>query len=203
MACINKIATDVLNSCAITPRAGYESIAWALNLGTFSYTIAKNLVTNITMDPGNYAYQVTAMKKEMGGGFNAVISDEEDRYIHDFSFKPYEKDPASIVNIDQSNALVVIVELKGVKEEGAFLVLGLQTGMYKNSATQRQNDNNGLPIYNFRSIDYLGEKYSRWVLWDTDYDTTLAMINVLTETRKLTEPGDRGLLTPDGRRLVI
>lgn len=203
MPCIEKIAANVLNSCAIIPRAGYEAIAWALNLGEFSYTISGNMVTNITMDPGKYAYNITAVKKEMNGGFDAVISDEQDRYIHNFSFKPYEKDPGSIVNIDQANALVVIVELKGAKTEGVFLVLGLQTGMYKDEGNLKQNDNYGLPVYNFSSIDYIGEKYSRWVLWDTDYDTTLDMLNVLTETRKLAAPDWRGLKTPDGRTLVV
>jgi len=203
MACTDKIAGEILNSCDIIPRSGYEPIAWALNLGDFEYTVDKNLVTHITMNPGCYAFNITAVKKEMNGGFDAMISDEEDRYIHSFSFKPYEKDPGSIENIDQANALVVIVELKGEKEEGVFLVLGLQTGMYKNTGNLKQNNNYGLPVYNFSSIDYIGEEYSRWVLWDTDYDTTLAMLNLLTETRKLTTPDERGLKTPDGRRIVI
>jgi hypothetical protein len=179
MACTDKIAADILNSCDVLPVAGYEKIAWAINRedidvvtldGTYT-----NLITAITKTA--VGYTVTAVKKEMNGGFDLVTSDNmPDTFSHFWSFQPFERDAAAIANIDDMNDIVLIVELKGSKVEGCFVVLGLEMGLYKTSASQRQNDNNGLPTYEFGSMEGQGERYGRFVYWITDYDTTKALI---------------------------
>ena len=184
MACTEKISTDILNSCAVNPVAGYEPIAWALNRvdidvitldGTYT-----NLITAITMVGATVAYNVTAVKKEMDGGFDLVVADNvPDTYAHFWSFQPFEKTAQAIANVDDMNDIVIIVELKGDKTEGCFQVLGAETGLYKVSATQRQNENNGLPTYVFGSMEGQGERYGRFVFWDTDYATSLAAIVAL------------------------
>ncbi len=43
----------------------------------------------------------------------------------------------------------------------------------------RANDNHGIPTYEFATQEGQGEKYSRYVFWDADYDTTLAALVTL------------------------
>ena len=184
MACTDKISADILNSCAVSPVAGFEPIAWALSRvdldvvtldGTYT-----NLVTAITMVGATVSYNVTAVKKEMDGGFDLVTSDViADTYNHFWSFQPYEKTAQAIANVDDMTDIVIIAELRGDKTEGCFVILGLELGLIKVSATQRQNENNGLPTYVFGSMEGQGERYSRFVFWDTNYATSLAAIVAL------------------------
>ena len=184
MACTDKIAADILNSCDVLPVAGYEKIAWALNREDIDVITldagTTNLITDITMLGATVAYTVTAVKKEMNGGFDLVTADNmPDTFSHFWSFQPFERTAAAIANIDDMNDIVLIVELKGSKAEGCFIVLGAEMGLYKSSATQRQNDNNGLPTYEFGSMEGQGERYGRFVWWDTNHATTLAKIVAL------------------------
>jgi len=185
MACIDKIADNVLNSCEDIPRSGFEPIAWAINRTDIDVvthdTTYDTLVEAITRIAEKRAYNVTAVKKEMNAGFDLVTGDDiPDTYKNFFSFKPYEKTPQAIANLDSMNDLVVIAELKGEKSEGCFVIYGLEKGLYKSSGTQRQNDSNGLPIYEMQSQEGQGERYSRFVFWDTDYATSkVALIALL------------------------
>lgn len=184
MSCTEKAAKSISNDCNFLPRAGLEKVAYAINredieLVTYDGTI-ENLVTAIDLNSGTVAYPVTAVKKEGNAGFDLEVGDDiPDTYLNYFAFKPYENDAESIQNIDQMQDLVVIAELKGAKTEGCFVIYGLEKGLYKNSGTQRQLDNHGLPIYEFNSQEGQGERYSRFIFWDTDYATTVAALETL------------------------
>ena len=187
MPCIDKIASDILNSCDTIPRGGFETIAWAINredIDTVTHdSTYDTLVEAITRESGTRSYTVTAVKKEMNAGFDLVTGDDiPDTYLNYFSFKPYEKTAEAITNLDSMNDLVIIAELKGSKTEGCFVIYGLEKGLYKNSGTQRQNDSNGLPIYEMQSMEGQGERYSRFIFWDTDYAISKAAIIALTES---------------------
>lgn len=184
MACVDKISKDILNSCDTIPVAGYEPKAWAINRTEIDAltldSTTTNLITAITLEAGAQSYTVEAVKKEMNAGFDLAVADNiPDTFQHYFAFQPFERDAASIANFDDMNDIVIIAELKGVKTEGCFIVLGAETGLYKSSATQRGNDNNGLPQYEMQSLEGQGERYSRFIMWDTDYATTLAAIVAL------------------------
>lgn len=185
MACTDKIAKNITNSCDTIPVAGYEAKAWAINRSEIATMTldgtTTNLVTAIALDSGGkQAWTVESVKKEMNGGFDLVVQDNApDTFQHFFAMQPFEKDAAAIANMDDMNDIVIVAELKGAKAEGKFVVLGAETGLYKSSATQRQNDNNGLPQYEMQSLEGQGERYSRFIIWDTDYDTTLALLVAL------------------------
>jgi len=186
MPCIDKIAADILNSCDTIPRSGFETVAWAINrddIATVTHdTTYDTLVEAITLDPLTVGYNVTAVKKEMNAGFDLVKSDDiSDTYLNHFSFKPYEKSPAAIKNLDSMNDLVIIAQLKGFKTEGCFVIYGLENGLYKTTGSQRQNDSHGLPIYEMQSQEGQGERYSKFIFWDTDYATSLAAIELLVD----------------------
>ncbi len=185
MACIDEIAKVILNSCDVKPVAGFEPKAWAFNRGDITLltldVTSTNLITAITLAAGGkQAWSVTAVKKEMNGGFDLAAADNvPDSYPHYFSFQPFEKDAAAIKNMDDMSNLMIIAELKGVKTEGVFVVFGPETGLYKSAASLRYNDNSGLPLYEFNSLEGQGERYSRFLFWDTDYATTKAALVAL------------------------
>jgi hypothetical protein len=185
MSCIEKAAKTITNDCTFIPRSGFEKVAYAINREdiasvTYDGTIL-NLVTAITLASGTEAYRVTSVKKEANGGFDLQTADDlPDTYLNYFSFKPYEFDAEAIQNIDQMQDIVIIAEFKGAKTEGCFVIYGLEKGLYKSAATKRQLDNNGLPIYEFASQEGQGERYSRFVFWDTDYATSADALEALT-----------------------
>jgi len=185
MSCVTEIAKVILNSCDVKPVAGYEPKAWAFNRGDISAltldVTTTNLITAITLlAGGKQAWSVTAVKKEMNAGFDLATADNTpDSYPHFWAFQPFEKDAASIKNFDDMTNLMIVVEMKGQKTEGTFIALGAETGLYKSSGTQRGNDNSGLPAYEFQSLEGQGERYSRFIFWDTDYATTKAALVAL------------------------
>jgi len=109
----------------------------------------------------------------MNAGFDAVIADNlPDLFTHNFSFQPYGRKAADILAMDSIDDIVVVLELKGPKTTGCFIVLGYETGLHFVSMSYRANDNNGIPTYEFATKEGQGEKYRYYVLWKTDYDTT-------------------------------
>ena len=183
MACTEKIAKVITNSCDTIPVAGFEKKGWIINREDMTATLdgtKEALITAIAMAGATVAYPITAIKKENNGGFDLVSADNSpDTFQHYFSFQPFERDAESIQNMDQMNDLVIVCELKGSKTEGCFVVYGLETGLYKSSASQRVNDNLGLPTYEMKSLEGQGERFSRYVFWDTDYATSLAALVAL------------------------
>jgi len=183
MSCLTDIAKVIANSCTNVPSAGLEIKAWIINRADVVWTInGANVVllTAATMAGATVAYPVTAVKKEANAGFDAIIADNlPDLYTHNYSFQPYARDAASVLALDSIDDLVLVVELKGPKTTGCFVVLGYETGLHLVSMSYRAKDNNGIPTYNFATREGEGEKYSRYVFWDTDYDTTLAALVTL------------------------
>ena len=183
MSCLTDITQDITNSCTNVPAAGLEVKAWAINRVDVVWTIDGSnivLLTAATMDGATVAYPITAVKKEGNAGFDGIFADNlPDSYSHNFSFQPYARDAASILALDSMDDIVIVVELKGPKTTGVFQVFGFETGLHLVTMAYRANDNNGIPTYEFATREGEGEKYSRRVFWDTDFDTTLAALVTL------------------------
>lgn len=177
MACVTTITKAITNSCDNKPAGGLEVKAWAINRRDATFTLdttKKALCTAIALAGTTKAYPVTAVKKEMNVGSDAVISDIlPDCFKHYFSFQPYTRSAEDIQNLDNMTDIVIIAELKGLKTEGCFIILGLETGLHKTAMSFRANDNNGVPTYEFATRDGEEETYSRYVFWDTSYSTSL------------------------------
>jgi len=183
MSCLTDIAKAITNSCTIVPAAGLEIKGWIINRADVTWTIDGSnavLLTAATMTGATVAYAVTAVKKEANAGFEGVFADNlPDLFTHNYSFQPYARDAASVLALDSIDDIVLVVELKGPKTTGCFIVLGYETGLHLVSMSYRAKDNNGIPTYTFATREGEGEKYSRYVFWDTDYDTTLAALVTL------------------------
>jgi len=178
MSCSTKLTKAITNDCDNKPSSGLEVKAWLLNRADASFTLdgtKKAMCTAITMAGVTVAYPVTAVKREMNAGSEAVISDNlPDCFKHSWSFQPYTRDSADIQALDNMTDVVAIVELKGHKTEGCFVILGLETGLHKTSMKWGANDNNGVPTYEFATRAGEEEMYSRYNFWHTNYATSLA-----------------------------
>ena len=183
MSCLSDIAKVIANTCTNVPSAGLEVKGWIINRDDVTWTIDGSnavLLTAATMAGATVAYPVTAIKKEANAGFDAVIADNlPDLFKHNYSFQPYGRLAADIIALDSIDDIVLVVELKEPKTTGCFIVLGFETGLHLESMSYKAKDNNGIPVYTFATRDGEGEKYSRFVFWDTDYDTTLAALVAL------------------------
>lgn len=202
MICETEIFKNIDN-CDITPRSGFEDEAWIMNHSdaVFTFGAYYNLITLITLGSG-FSYTVNTVKKEMNGGFDMGITDLGDSFFHRYEISPFQRDAESIKNMDDMNAILVIAELKGSKTEGCFVAYGVEVGLYKSGAGQDVNGNNGLATYEFTTPPDLGERYSRFIIWDTDYETTKAMIEGLAISTRLIGMDGSGLLGMGGSKLI-
>jgi hypothetical protein len=183
MACASKIAAAIANTCTIKPSAGVEVKAWAINRVDATFTIdgsTETLCTGIALSGATVAYPITAVKKEMNVGADAVISDNlPNCFKHYFSFQPYGRSGANIKAMDDMTDIVIVAELKGKKTQGCFAIFGMETGLHPSGMSFRANDNNGIPTYEFATLDGEEESHSRYVFWSTDYATSLAALVAL------------------------
>ena len=180
MGCLSDITQVIANTCTNVPSAGLEVKAWAMNRADAVWTIDGANVVLLTALTGPTLYPITAVNKEMNAGFDGVFADNlPDLFTHNVSFQPYERKAADILALDSIDDLVIVLELKGPKTTGCFIVLGYETGLHLMSMAYSAMDNNGIPTYEFATEEGQGEKYSRYVFWDTDYDTTLAALVAL------------------------
>jgi len=180
MSCLTPVTKAITNSCLNVPSVGLEVKGWIINRKDVTWTIdgaTVVLLTAATMTGDTVAYPVTAIKKESNVGFDGVFADNlPDLYTHNYSFQPYSRIASHIAAMDSIDDIVLVVELKGPKTSGCFIVLGFETGLHLVSMSYKAKDNNGIPTYEFATREGEGEKYSRRVFWSTDYDTTKAAL---------------------------
>jgi len=188
MSCLTKIAAVITNSCTNIPAAGLKVKGWIFNRGDVTWTVGAvaTLITSGTNAATKHAWTITAVKHEMDGGSDAVVADNlPGLFKHSVTIQPYERDEDAIKNIDEMDDVVIVLELEGGAKasdlylQGKFIILGLGTGLHKESATWKALDNHGIPTYTFASRDGEEEKYSRYVFWvagDTHAATLAALV---------------------------
>ena len=183
MGCLSKAAAAITNACTDKPTGGMETVAYLMNRADLTATPDGTnplLMTDLALASPEVAYKVTALKKENNAGFDAVIADNlPNVFKHLYSVQPYARDSDTILALDTMDDIVIVAELKGPRSEGKFVIFGLETGLHLSSASGRANDNNGIPTYEYASLDGEEESYSRYVFWDTDYATTKAALEAL------------------------
>ena len=190
MSCLTKIAAVILNTCDIVPAAGLKVKAWILNRADVTWGVGASATLIVTgaNASGKRAWVMTAVKKEMDGGSDAVVADNlPGLFKHTVTIQPYQRDEDSIKNIDDMDDIVIVLELQGGEKvadlytEGKFIILGFENGLHKEAATWKALDNHGIPTYTFASREGEEEKYSRYVFWVAagTYAATLAALVAL------------------------
>ena len=195
MSCLTKISGIIVNTCDNVPSAGLAIKSWIFNRGDVAWTIgaSPNLITTGVNAATKKAWVMTAVKKEMEVGAEAVVDDMlPGLFKHSLTIQPYERDEVSIKNIDDMDDIVVVVELQGglktadLYTQGKFIILGYDNGLHKVAATWKALDNHGVPTYEFATRDGEEEKYSRYVFWPAT-DTYAAALDALVVLESIPE----------------
>ena len=188
MSCLTKISAVITNTCVNVPASGLRVKAWIFNRADVTWAVGASatLIVTGTNAAAKKAQVMTAVKKEMDAGSDAVIADNlPGLFKHTVTIQPYQRDEDSIKNIDDMDDLVIVLELEGGAKvsdlyiQGKFILLGLDNGLHKEAATWKALDNHGIPTYTFSSREGEEEKYSRYVFWvaaDTHAATLAALV---------------------------
>lgn len=185
MACLTGIAKAITSDCTTSLSGGLEVEAWVFNRAELTPTYDGtngNLVTSLAMVGAAVGYKLKGIKKLLNAGHDIVVADDRpDKYTHFFSFQGFEILSDDILNLDDINDVVVAVELKDKNDtgEGVFAMYGLKKGLWKSTDTRRWNDINGARNIEMTSLGGQEEPYSHYVLLDTDYATTHALLESL------------------------
>lgn len=186
MACNLGIFADILNDCAYSPVAGAEVDVYLFNradISTVTYNATNShTVEAITLASGKYAYKHTGFKKSINAGHELVAGDNvPDTFKQSLDLVAWGIDSATVKALDNLSDVVAIVENKnkGVAGDGAFMVLGLETGLHKSADTRKVNDNLGTRAVSLATLDGEAATVSNHVFFKTDYSTTLGLIEGL------------------------
>lgn len=185
MACITGIAKAITSDCTTSLSGGLEVEAWIFNRADLTITYdgsQDNLLTSLANVGAATGFKLTGIKKLLNAGHDIVIAeDRPDKYKHFFSFQGFEVLAEDITNLDDINDVIVFVESKDKNDtgEGVFIGYGVKKGLWKSADTQRANDNGAARMIEMTSMDGQEEPFSRYVLLDTDYATTKALLESL------------------------
>ena len=185
MACITGISKNITSDCSTSLSGGLEVEAWLINRNEVTAVfdaVKENLITGLTMVGAAVAYKLTGIKKLLNAGHDIVVAeDRPDKFTHYFSFQGFEILSEDILNLDQINDVMAFVEIKDKNDtgEGIFLGYGVKKGLWKSTDTQRANNINGARSIEMVSLAGQEEPFSRYVLFDTDYATTRALLEGL------------------------
>lgn len=187
--CLLGIKDDIVSDCTTAGTGGNEVKAWIGNRKELEPTYdADNpsLVNDLSLigevSSGVKLFSITGVKRLLDSGFDRVVSENRpDRFTHFFSFQGFEFTAAKVENLDNLKDLVVIVESKDKTDDGdgVFRIFGLKAGLYPSTDTMRANTDNGVRSLELTTLDGDTEPFSNYTLLDTDYPTTLTLLESL------------------------
>jgi hypothetical protein len=184
MGCAGGIAKAIVSDCTTSKVGGLEITAYAFNRADLEITYSavadkENQITTMSNAAGKKGYLLTGVKKLFNAGHDIVVADDRpNKYTHHFMMQIFETLTEDVRNADDLDDLVIFVEQKDKNTggDGTFIGYGCKYGLYKTTDTQRANDINGARNLELASLAGQEEPYSRYILLDTDYATTLALL---------------------------
>lgn len=167
MSC-NLITSDIVNSC--TSVRGLNHKAWIFPfVGTTVFfetredaALQDYKVVNL-IGSANQTTPTTfeAFKYGLNAGLDAVVSEvRATTYKGYFSGVLKPSSAAQIEALDKMDGIIVVV----LTNDGKYLVIGAENGLWKSSQTQRANDNTGLVTVEYVSREGIEESQSEYLL---------------------------------------
>lgn len=184
-ACTPTISADILNDCASKPTAGAEQVAYVFNRADIEATLDgsnANLVTSLSVLATKQGYKLTGFRKNLNAGADVVVSETSPKKWNQFfSFFGWDVEATEVNNLDNIDDLVVVYEskAKGANTEGAFHMLGYNTGLYVSTDTKRVNDNDGARSLELTNLAGEESPVSEHIVLATDYAGTLSLLEGL------------------------
>ena len=190
MGCTGGIAKAIVSDCTTSGIGGLEVVGYAFNRLDLEITYSatteqENLITDLANASTKQGYRITGIKKLLNAGHDLVVADDRpNKYTHYFGLQGFEFDQTSLRNMDDIDDLVIFVERKdkNATGNGVFNGYGCKYGLFKSSDTARSNDINGARNLELTSLAGQEEPFSTYVLLDTDYATTKALLETLVTT---------------------
>lgn len=188
MSCDKSLIKDIISNCTTAANGGLEVNAYIgkrtdLDITFSSVSGKENVITDVSNKVGKKCIKITGIKKLLKAGHTGVFAENRpNKFTHTFSLEVFELLAADFLNMDQPDDAVVFVELKDktATGEGVFIALGAKAGLYASADTWDSSANNGARMITLSSIGGQEEQYSRYVVFDTDYATTAALVAGLT-----------------------
>lgn len=167
MSC-NLIASDIVNSC--TSVRGLNPKAWIFPfVGTTVFfeeredsKLQDYKVVNL-IGSANQAEPTTfeAYKYGLNAGLDSVQSEvRKTTYKGYFSGVLKPSSTSQLEALDKMDGIIVVV----LSNEGKYLVIGAENGLWKSSQAQRANDNTGLVTVEYMSRDGIEESQAEYLL---------------------------------------
>ena len=180
--CVPKLTADIVNDCTKRPVKGLKPKAWLFNSGTATLTVTTNVISNLIKAGADTSFTLEGFKDFMNAGYEAVVTENlPTAFKHKFMFDAFAATAAEKANLDKADNIFVVVEKNGSQTEGCFVAYGINNKLWKTAQAKMANDNNGVTKVEFQTRAGEEEEYSEYVLWKTDYATTLALL-VATES---------------------
>jgi hypothetical protein len=186
MACEGLITADILYDCVNSPIGGLETDIVLINISDIDRTAVTldptnpDIVTAFALNSGTTGYLLQGIK-QINSASSELIKKEfsSDKQKHVFTGVVLN---VSAVNKQQINNMadggkyiaVVNRKWKGVDNDDAFLILGLESGLELITATWNSNENDGVLQFTLESTEGFEEPRLPNTLLETDYATTLA-----------------------------
>lgn len=185
--CEYLIAQDIQANCAQPIFTGLEPIGYIINRNDIKGIVeADGKVSSISLKTGKKAYQIQQMGQQPFNGTNSEMQqgDVMNTVNKVVSFIVLDNSPSvseDIIKPMLNGEFVVIIENKYRvdKSENAFEIIGLDKGARATNVTQNKYENNAGWVCELTESETPNP--SKFV-WDTDYDTTAAMLEALLTT---------------------
>ena len=183
--CYTGVAANLTNECADPVAMGIEKGIWVMNRADIaSVTEAANpyIISAITLTGVTTAYKFTGTNDSNGVSYNLVVGENtEDTYQHILTMLVSKKDGDTIQAMATLGDLVIVAEsvAKEADGDGTFHIYGLKYGLYKSEETRNSAENKNQTSITFQSREGREEPKPPQVIFDTDYTTTLALLDAL------------------------
>lgn len=187
MSCLGKIAADIAaipNERAIK---GLEQNLVIINWDdlpksgiTYDVTNPNELATALALNSGTKGYALTGVcGKQNIKHANEFVTNEntENGFRHilpEIIWPDNSKAGRAELNKMKNGRFIVVSERlwKGASDADAFLIYGLSIGLEMIVVSDASNENSGLPVVTFQTMEGFDEPYMPHILLDTDYGTT-------------------------------
>ena len=192
--CTGKITANFVLDCDYLPIAGLTTNALLINFDDVDRTattisgLNRLLITNLQLKAGKTAYLFTGVKQTNSKSYALVPKDTNvDKWSHVFNgtvFNPSVENKLQVANLALGSKYVVVVEQlwKGEDNEDAFEVLGYNTGLKLNEATNNSSENDNTIALVLGSEEGFEEPTLPYNVLETDYATTkLAFDNLFAQ----------------------
>lgn len=190
MAQCGGISADILIDCDNPPIAGTKDTLYLFNLDGVDFTYnttgitPQKIVDGITLPSGQTLFKIEGRNNSITASAELVKGTYFDSYQHNVGFAAFDITPetkAQIEKMVQSGNLCAIVENANRSATGntAFEIYGITNGLEVLTGVRNVLENDGIYVLQLGSSELVKEPHLPFSVFDTDYATTLAMIEAL------------------------